>query len=314
MTSLVNYLKRLYKSMGMRIMVLLPLAPLISLSNVLGQEKNVNHLEAQVLEGPYLGQEPPGLTPEVFAPGIVTTEDWGDAGVFSPDMNEFYIIRWRLVNDEVERAAITFKKIDDRWHEMVDPNRVHLPSISPDGKTMHLGSKYKERTDTGWSEAKSLGTPFEAIRIMGLTASAKGTYVLDEVGTEGNGVLRYSRIVDGKRQDPTPLSKEINTGKWNAHPFIAPDEAYIMWDGERENGYGESDIYISFRQEDGSWGAAINLGGEINTKAEEGGPRVTPDGKYLFFNRMVTPADVNRRAHSDLFWVNAQIVEQLRPQ
>jgi len=28
------------------------------------------------IKGPYLGQEPPGLTPKVFAPGIVSTKDW----------------------------------------------------------------------------------------------------------------------------------------------------------------------------------------------------------------------------------------------
>jgi len=27
-----------------------------------------------VLKGPYLGQNPPGMTPEVFAPGIISTD------------------------------------------------------------------------------------------------------------------------------------------------------------------------------------------------------------------------------------------------
>lgn len=63
---------------------------------------------------------------------------------------------------------------------------------------------------------------------MGLTVSSKGTYVFDEATRDGKGVLRYSRLVDGKREAPRPLSKVINTGKWNGHPFIAPDESYIM--------------------------------------------------------------------------------------
>ncbi len=269
--------------------------------------------EFPVLEGPYLGQKPPGLTPEVFAPGIVTTEDWGDAGVFSQNMNVFYVSRWRVHNEKLERKSVTFKKIANRWHVTDDPGRTGTPSFSPDGKTMHFGSKYKERTATGWSEEKSLGASFEEIRIMGLTASGNGTLAFDEVGTDGDGLLRYSRLVDGKREDPKPFGKEINTGTWNAHPFIAPDESYIMWDGERESGYGSSDIYISFRQKDGSWGEAINLGDQVNTEAEEGGPRITPDGKYLFFNRMVTPTSGDGRPQSDLFWVDAQIIENLKP-
>ena len=242
------------------------------------------------LSGPYLGQERPGYSPEVFARGIVTTETWGDAGAFSPDMKTFYVSRWRVIDEKVEREAVTFREVSNRWIKFPDPDRKGTPSISPDGKIMYHGSQYRKQTPTGWSDAKSLGPAFEAIRIMGLTSSREGTLVLDEVGTNGNGVLRYSLLIDGQRQDPVPFGKAVNTGTWNAHPFIAPDETFIMWDGERESGFGSSDIYISFKQSDGSWGAAINMGEEINTQAEEGGPRVTPDGKYLFFNRMVVPS------------------------
>jgi len=38
--------------------------------------------------------------------------------------------------------------------------------------------------------------------------------------------------------------------------FIAADESYLILDSEREGDYGESNLFISFRQEDGSWGAA----------------------------------------------------------
>lgn len=287
---------------GVSIAKLLLLTNVILLSSAFAQESGSSNVLP--LEGAYLGQKTPGLTPEVFAPGIITTEDWGDAGRFSRDMNEFYVSRWRTVNEKVERKYSTYKKIDSRWHEIAVPDKEHQPYLSPDGKTIHFGKHYKERTEDGWSEVKSLGAPFEEIRMMSLSASSRGTLAFDEIGTNGNGILRYSELVNGKRQDPKPFSKEINTGTWNAHPFIAPDESYIMWDGARETGYGSSDIYVSFRLKDGSWGAAINLGDKVNTEAEEGGPRITPDGKYLFFNRMVTPADGDKASQSDLFWVD----------
>ena len=175
---------------------------------------------------------------------------------------------------------------------------------------MHLGKRYKERTETGWSEIKNLGSPFEDIRIMRLTVSAKGTYYFDEAGSDdGDGVIRYSRLIDGKREEPIALSKEINTGKYNAHPFIAPDESYIIWDGRRDSGYGHSDIYISFKQKDGSWGEAINMGGKINTEAWEAAASVTPDGKYIFFNRNMGS---DKYENVDIFWVDAKIIETLR--
>ena len=265
------------------------------------------------LTGPYLGQEPPGLTAKPFAPGIVNTDEWGDAGGFSLDMKEFHVTRWKHSRDAREPEPVTFRKESNLWQEITVPPETRRPFHSPDGKTLHYRAQYKERTSHGWSEMKSLGPAFEAIEIMGLTASAKGTLVLDERGSDGDGIIRYARRINGKWEDPTPLPEEINTGTWNAHPYIAPDEGYIMWDGEREGGFGDNDIYISFRQKDGSWGEAINLGNKVNTEAEEGGPQVTPDGKFLFFNRMVPRANGKAGSQSDLYWIDAEIVEDLRP-
>lgn len=270
--------------------------------------------EFPVLKGPYLGQKPPGLTAKPFAPGIVNTEEWGDAGSFSPDMNEFYVTRWKHSPDAREPEPVTFKKAGEQWHKIAVSAGTPRPFHSPDGKTLHYRTKYKERTADGWSEMKSLGPAFEAIEIMGLTASAKGTLVLDERGSSaGDGIIRYSKFINGKWEDPKPLPKEINTGKWNAHPYIAPDESYIMWDGERESGFGSNDLYISFRQKDGSFSEAINLGDKVNTEAEEGGPHITPDGKFLLFNRMVPNANAKAGSQSDLYWIDAQIIEDLRP-
>jgi len=257
-----------------------------------------------VLEGPYLGQKPPGLTAEVFAPGIVQTKCFEAFGVFTPDMKEFYFVR-RC--DAKSARLVVFKSRNNRWSKSVVGPRVGEPFISPDGKTMHLGSRYMERTDAGWSEVKSLGAPFKDIPIMRLSASSKGTYYFDFAEMEGNGYIRYSRLIDGKREKPQKMSKAINSGKWTAHPFIAPDENYLIWDSEREGGYGASDLYISFRQENGSWGPAINMGEDINTEREDAYGSVTPDGKYLFFYRNVSPGNL------DIFWVDAQFIETLRP-
>ncbi|MEZ5983627.1 MAG: hypothetical protein R3C54_15100 [Parvularculaceae bacterium] len=260
------------------------------------------------LKGPYLGQEPPGLTPEPFAPGIVSTKHWEYGGAFTPDIREFYFIR---NGGEFEQMTfVVFQHKEEQWRESVVSPRVGQPFISPDGKTMHLGKRYKKRTNAGWSEIKELGGKFADIQIMRLTASSAGTYYFDEAGSDGDGVIRYSRIVDGEREEPRKASDEINTGTWLAHPFIAPDESYILWDGRREEGFGGSDIYISFRQPDGSWGTAVNLGDKVNTDAWEASASVTPDGKYLFFNRNM---GTDNFENVDIFWVDAQIIESLRP-
>ena len=265
------------------------------------------------LEGPYLGQTPPGLTPEPFAPGIVTTKGWEYGAIFSPDMKEFYFLRNNEETDKHE--LVVYENKNNQWHQTGVSPRQGQPIIAPDGKTMHLGRRYKERTDAGWSERKSLDAPFDDVLIMRMSSSAKGTYFFDEVIADGNGgykdaPIQSSRLVDGKYEEPKPLNKEINSGKMNSHPFIAPDESYIIWDSERDDGFGDGDIYISYKQDDGSWGKAINMGDKINTDAWDAAASVTPDGKFLFFNRNVGSED---NQNIDIFWVDAQIIEDLRP-
>jgi hypothetical protein len=134
-------------------------------------------------------------------------------------------------------------------------------------------NKYKERFSPSVSEMKSL-EPFKDIPIVGFSISSKRTYyfyVLDFA--DGSGHMSYSRLIDGKYEEPRKMSKAVNTGKYIAHPFIAPDESYLIWDAEKE-GEDTPDIYISFRQKDGSWGTAINMGDKINTTLYEQRARV----------------------------------------
>jgi hypothetical protein len=266
--------------------------------------KSQSQDELPVLEGPYLGQKPPGLTPEVFAPGIISTKGWEYGVVFAPGMKEIYFIREVDADTNPKEEFVVFEKINNRWHERVISPRRGTPTLSPDGKIMYFGGVYKERTDTGWSDSKKLGSDFEEIPIMRVTVSANGTYVLDEAADKS--VLRYSRLVDGVREAPKPLPEQINTGEFNAHPFIAPDESYIIWDGQRNSAVRNADLFISFRQSDGTWGEAIKMGDSINTSASEFAAFVTPDGKYLFFNRDMGPDN------TDTFWVDARIIDNLR--
>lgn len=260
--------------------------------------------KSPILKGLYLGQKPPGLIPELFAPSILNKGFRAAGAAFSPDLKEFYFRRRGGEYKKNTLVVIQYK--DNQWIESVVPPRAGQPFISPDGHILYLGNVYRERTHSGWSEVKSLDAPFKDFPIMRLTTSSKDTYYFDEATKIGN--IRYSRLIDGKREAPRSISKEINTGKWTAHPFIAPDESYIIWDSERDGGYGDSDLYISFRQQGGSWGTGINLGDKINTKFQDQYGSVTPDGKYFFFHRSYG----NGGDKADIYWVDAQIIEALR--
>lgn len=252
-----------------------------------------------VLEDRYLGQKPPGIMPVLFAPGIVSTEENLESEVlFLPDMKELSFTRSGGKYKEPTLFVMQYK--NKKW------SRKSIPPTDI--------NKYKERFSPSVSEMKSL-EPFKDIPVVGFSVSSKGTYyfyVLDL--NDGSGHMSYSRLIDGKYEKPQKMSKAINRGKYIAHPFIAPDESYLMWDAEKE-GENTPDIYISFRKKDGSWGEAINMGNKINTALYEQRPKVTPDGKYLFFWKgdVKVREDGSRYVIGSPYWVDAKIIETLRP-
>jgi hypothetical protein len=261
-------------------------------------------------ENLYFGYKPPGLTPEIFVPKKSTSQDWKLGNADSLDMEEFYFTY--TGNDPFEDLVVVYRN-EGSYYRVNKYSFKHNPG---DSNILYSRWNYIERTNSGWSKIKSLGPMFdkEDLGIMVMSVSSKGTFVFDDY--KSNDEIRMSRIMDGKREEPKLLGKHINTGKWTAHPFIAPDESFLIWDSERDEGYGMSDIYISFRQQDGSWGPAINMGNKINSKLVENGARLTPDGKYLLFGRSEEKVkeDGSTNWETTNYWVDSKIIETLRPQ
>lgn len=280
------------------------LAAMMSLPNSLQAQDRLTDLT-----GPYLGQTPPGDVAEVFAPGIVNDETFeSKEGMFAGSMDAFYFVKGP--KDGPERQLIALERKNGQWEQSVVLEGETEPSFSPDGGTLYLQTKYMERSDTGWSGLKSIGAPINELPIMRVSAASNGTLYFDSFSPELDVPLRYSRLVNGTYEQPKEFGNQFAVGRYNAHPYIAPDESYIIWDSRRDGGYGTSDLYISYRSEDGTWGPAINLGDKINTTHAENYPTVSPDGKFLFFDRRIGSGDERTVA---IYWVDAGFIEELRP-
>jgi Tol biopolymer transport system component len=103
------------------------------------------------------------------------------------------------------------------------------------------------------------------------------------------------------------LGNRVRTTSGESEPFVSPDESYLIFISQtRPGGIGGWDLWITFREKDGSWTEPSNLGPDVNTADDEYGPRVTPDGQYLFFTR-------ERRGRTmDIYWVSARVIDRLR--
>lgn len=274
--------------------------------------------DSPIVENRYFGQKKPGLIPELFAPTIVSPDGLFEGGNFSPDMKEYYFSRKN--GKYKERTFFVIRYENGRWGNESE-TEIKWPKFSKEGDTLYKGNKFRIRTDTGWSEYKDLGPPFSDKHIMGISFSDNGTSYFDEISfdefkkPDTVGAISYSRLINGAYEPRQKMGKEINTGTWIAHPYIAPDESYLIWDVKREDGYGGSDLYISFQAKNGSWLPAINMGDKINTELSESSGHVTDDGKYLFFSRgeWEVKEDGSENWVGKPFWVDSQVIKNLRP-
>jgi len=106
------------------------------------------------------------------------------------------------------------------------------------------------------------------------------------------------RFINGQYLEPENLILDIKGG----HSFIAPDESYIIFNA-RAPGSRAPDLYISFMGNDSLWKQPIRLDNHINTEGLETNAFVTPDRNFLFFTRGF-----------DIYWVEADFIERLRPE
>lgn len=66
------------------------------------------------------------------------------------------------------------------------------------------------------------------------------------------------------------------------HPALSPDGNIMYFASDMPGGMGETDIYYTLRQPDGSWGEPVNAGILINTPGRESFPYVDQNGKLYF--------------------------------
>ena len=279
------------------------------------------------LTGPYLGQKPPGMTPEIFAPGIISTgKNEHLTPTFSPDGTECF---WSLWDQGVQYIYST-KIIDGFWAK---PNIVQFdrefpkdsPYFSPDGRRLYFHSKrslpgeeklnnnwdiwYVEKENGSWSIPKLAGLELST-NVDKTFASVTRNYSIYFIALGEERILYKSEFKDGKYQFPQRLPESINCDLHFSYVYIQPDEKYMIISSDRPGGYGDGDLYISFN-ENGSWTEPVNMGPRINTPLLERAPQVTIDGRYLFFVRHEL---VNGRwTNGDFYWVDAKIIDELRP-
>lgn len=83
--------------------------------------------------------------------------------------------------------------------------------------------------------------------------------------------------------EPFNAGANINTEFWESSPSLSPDKNTLYFSSNRPGGYGGKDLYVSYRQPNGKWSPAVNMGPSINTKGDELAPFIHADNQTLYF-------------------------------
>ena len=82
---------------------------------------------------------------------------------------------------------------------------------------------------------------------------------------------------------PLNLGRNINSDYWESAPSISPDGQALYFSSNKPGGYGGIDIYVSYKNKNGAWTKAVNLGPNINTAGDDQTPFIHADNRSLYF-------------------------------
>ena len=283
-----------------------------------------------VLRGPYLGQQPPGMTPEIFAPGIISTRNQEIHLASSPDGKEIYY----TATDSAYQNPFTIyytEEINGKWTspELAPFVRYGYNSVSafsPDGNRLFFNACampnideteettdiwYVDRRKGGWADPVHMDSIVNSKwndAYPSVSSNGNLYFTSNREGGLGSYDVYFSEYKNGTYLAPKNLGSAINTVGNERHACIAPDESYILFDSRGPD--TEMGLYVGFRKKDGTWTQAKYIGEDVNKYAVIFHVNISSDGKYIFTSgNPVMEITANR----DIYWFDAKVIEEIKP-
>jgi hypothetical protein len=281
-------------------------------SRLSGQQDSIKSKNSQPL---YLGQVPPNDTPEFFAPGIVTRDDYFEhsSPVFSQKCDEVF---WSARQNGQRYLQIYFiKLVDGKWS---DPTIVSFsgnynldnPALSSDGRRLFFASDmppYPGSMRKDWNiwvvtkDGDIWSQPSMISDRINSTYDERGPSISQD------GSLYFTRIIDHneyiyvsdwdnqKFLEPQKLDNQVNPGFIDVSIGIAPDESYMLLEIPVND---IPAIYVSYKQQEDKWSKPCSLSLGWSRL-----PYVSPDKKYLFF-----------MTREGIYWRDTSVINKLKPE
>lgn len=220
------------------------------------------------------------------------------------------------------------------------------PLLSPDGKTLYFSRKNhpqniggaKDREDIWFSELDSTGR-WQLARNMGSDFNNPEPNFINSIqsvtpdGRTAVILLGNKYMPNGKMQAGVSISSNVG-GSWSkpvalkitndynfnekANYFLTNNRKTLIMSVERDDSFGDRDLYVSFLGEDSVWTEPLNLGDVINTASEESAPFLAVDDETLYFSSNGFSGyggnDIFASKRLDDSWTNWSDPENLGPE
>jgi outer membrane protein OmpA-like peptidoglycan-associated protein len=209
-----------------------------------------------------------------------------------------------------DSATSTGLRVENLGNQVNSEYNEINPMIAPDGRTLYFARISHPNNTHGakgsqdiwfseldaasgkWGPARRMGFPLNkdeyncaySITPDGNTMLIKGQYNNGNYETRGFSISK--RTANGwspPQKIDIPGYVNMSKGQFDCGFMSADGKVLLMAFSEKKNSK-EDDLYVSFRQKDGSWTKPMDLGPEVNTKFTETTPFLAPDGATLYFS------------------------------
>lgn len=248
-------------------------------------------------------------TPELFLPEIMDSlPNVRDISI-SPTTNELY---FTAQSYKKEFSSIVFiTKNNGKWSK---PQVASFsgqytdiePAFSPDGLRLYFVSNRpkneqtktvsdfdiwyvkRQNVNNEWSNPINIGPPINTNNneYYPSIAANKNLYFTANYSTgKGKEDIYLATFANGTYKKPVLLSESINTSVWEYNAFVAPDELFLIFSSTgHENNLGGGDLYICYKDNNGNWTKAENLGLPINSPKLDFCPFVDLNSETFYFS------------------------------
>lgn len=145
---------------------------------------------------------------------------------------------------------------------------------------------YKDREGV-WQkpEVLNINPTTGHLATINVAADGQTLFVYKDDGGDGN--IYESKLVGELWSAPVLMGSDINTKAWETHGALTADgNTFYFVSNRNEGSMGGRDIYRVVRLPNGEWSKAQNLSSTVNTKYDEDGPFIHPNGRTLYFSSM----------------------------